>query len=172
MVMAIRAKRAIRAWLKRRKERENIWPMYFMSQHVNKGSWPCGGIRCIVGSDSGLPWFHWILLSGTLFLRRCKPTMDIWWCSDGQFLFPFFFSFFALISTHVFLFFPALTFFLLSLLYLEPIFGLVKFSRFNHKVMIRKFRSCHLILWLLGNLMVYKSPGKGTTFAKKRRITS
>jgi hypothetical protein len=19
---------------------------------------PCGGIRCIVGSDSGLPWFH------------------------------------------------------------------------------------------------------------------
>jgi hypothetical protein len=99
--------RAIRAWLKRRKERENIWPMYYMSQHVNKGSWPCGGIRCIVGSDSGLPWFHWILLSGTFFLRRCKPTMDIWWCSDGQFLFPFFFSFFALISTHVFLFFPA-----------------------------------------------------------------
>lgn len=75
MVMAIRAKRAIRAWLKRRKERENIWPMYFMSQHVNKGSWPCGGIRCIVGSDSGLPWFHWILLSGTLF---CDDASQQW----------------------------------------------------------------------------------------------
>jgi hypothetical protein len=90
----------------------------------------------------------------------------------ANFSFLFFFSFFASISTHVFLFFPALTFFLLSLLYLEPIFGLVKFSRFNHKVMIRKFRSCHLVLWLLENLMVYKSPSKETTFAKKRRITS
>ena len=33
--------------------------------------------------------------------------------------------------------------------------------RFNHKIMIIKFRSHHLVLWLLGNLMVCESPGKG-----------
>jgi hypothetical protein len=27
--------------------------------------------------------------------------------------------------------------------------------------MIMRFRSRHLVLWLLGNLMVFESPGKG-----------
>jgi len=31
---------------------------------------------------------------------------------------------------------------------------------FNHKIMIMKFRSCHLVLWSLENLMVCKSPCK------------
>jgi len=106
--------------LKRRKERENIWPMYFMSQHVNKGSWPCGGIRCIVGSDSGLPWFHWILLSGTFFCDDASQQWIFGGAPMANFSFLFFSPFSALISTHVFLFFPALTFFLFFF-YLEPI---------------------------------------------------
>jgi hypothetical protein len=41
---------------------------------------------------------------------------------------------------------------------------------FNHKVMILKFRSRHLILWSLEYLMVYESLCKGSSFAKGRRI--
>jgi len=59
----------------KKKKRKNIWPMYCMSQHVNKGSWPFGGIRCIIGFDGCLPWFHRILFSGIFF---CDDASQQW----------------------------------------------------------------------------------------------
>jgi hypothetical protein len=39
-------------------------------------------------------------------------------------------------------------------------------------VMSMGFKSRHLVLWSLRNLMAYESLGKGTSYARGRRITS
>jgi len=42
--------------------------------------------------------------------------------------------------------------------------------KFNHKVMVIRFKSCHLVLWSLKDLKVYESLGKGTSCVNPEKI--